>query len=349
MRNRRPPATDLLADPFREHTAARERLSLPVLGGRFEFECDNRMLARLVQWAYAGLPRYRLAGAEPSFRVRLSLAPQAGTPVSRREPDRIGMLSGAGMLCGTTSGSDFAVLAPDHGSALVVLSREMLRFPYHARYELLEFAVFTLAARRRGLIPLHAACIGERGRGLLLMGDSGAGKSTATLHALLQGLEFLSEDSLFVEPRTLRAIAVPNFMHIRCDSLHTLPKSAASRIARSPVITRRSGVRKYEIDLRRQPFRIARHPLDVRAIVFMSSRNARQKPALRPLNRREAIERFRQNQPYATQQRSWKTFRPMLASIPAFELRRSGTPDDAVELLRTLLQPSGEIRVTAGR
>jgi hypothetical protein len=58
----------------------------------------------------------------------------------------------------------------------------MLRFPYHARYELIEFAVFTLAARAQGLVPLHAACVGEEGRGLLLMGESGAGKSTASLH-----------------------------------------------------------------------------------------------------------------------------------------------------------------------
>ena len=55
-----------------------------------------------------------------------------------------------------------------------------------ARYEMLEFAVFTLASRVQGVVPLHAACIGRRGRGLLLMGDSGAGKSTAALLGLAQ-------------------------------------------------------------------------------------------------------------------------------------------------------------------
>ena len=316
---------------------ARERLRAHLLGGRFEFECDNRELRRLVKWAYAGLPRYRLAGPEPVFRVGISLAPASRARVPRDEPARVGMLSGAGLLCGTTARSDFAVLAPDHSAALVVLSRDMLRFPYHARYELLEFAVFTLAARRLGLIPLHAACIGERGRGLLLMGDSGAGKSTATLHGLLQGLEFLSEDSLFVQPQSRLAIAVPNFLHIRCDSLHTLPGPVAERIARSPVIKRRSGLRKYEIDLRRQPLRIARRPLAVRAMVFMRAQSAHREPPLRRLGRAEAMERFRLSQPYATQQAAWKRFSSRFASIPAFELRRRGTPDEAVDVLRTLL------------
>ncbi len=35
------------------------------------------------------------------------------------------------------------------------------------------------------------------------MGDSGAGKSTLSLLCLLAGLEFLAEDSLFVDPDTL--------------------------------------------------------------------------------------------------------------------------------------------------
>jgi len=69
----------------------------------------------------------------------------------------------------------------------------------------------------------------------------------------------------------------------------------------------------------------------------MSSRSARRQPALRRLNRRKAIQGFRQNQPYATHQESWRTFRPRLADIPAFELLRDGTPDQSVDLLRTLL------------
>src|SRR5262249_51770642 len=160
---------------------------------------------------FAGVPPLRLPQQGKHFRVRLALAPRARRP-RRSDAPRIDMLAGAGFLSASTSQSDFAVIAAEQRSALVVLSPRMLRFPYHARYELIEFVVFTLAARAQGLVPLHAACVGEGGRGVLLMGDSGAGKTTAALHCLLQGLEFASEDSVFVTPDTLLATGVANFL-----------------------------------------------------------------------------------------------------------------------------------------
>ena len=78
------------------------------------------------------------------------------------------------------------------------MSPGMLRYPYHARYELIELAMVTLASRAQSLVPLHAACVGVRGTGLLLIGASGAGKSTLALHALFSGMQLLSEDSAFV-------------------------------------------------------------------------------------------------------------------------------------------------------
>ena len=77
-------------------------------------------------------------------------------------------------------------------------------------------------------MPLHAACVGQGGRGVLLIGESGAGKSTASLHCLLRGLDFVSEDSIFATPDTMLATGVANFLHVRCDSLHSVPASAAS-------------------------------------------------------------------------------------------------------------------------
>jgi hypothetical protein len=155
------------------------------------------------------------------------------------------MIHGAGLLGGATFASNAVILSPREGAALVVVSPQMLRFPYHTRYELIEFAVFTLAARAQRLVPLHAACVGLDGRGILLMGPSGAGKSTVALHCLLNGFDFLSEDSVFVAPDTMLATGVANFLHVRADSLGWLGRSReAGAIAKSPVIQRRSGVKK---------------------------------------------------------------------------------------------------------
>lgn len=93
--------------------------------------------------------------------------------------------------------------------AMLVVSEDMLAHAYHLRYELIEFAVFLLAARGIGLVPLHGACVGQRGRSVLLLGASGAGKSTLALHSLLHGLEVLSEDGVFVAPDSCLPPASP--------------------------------------------------------------------------------------------------------------------------------------------
>jgi hypothetical protein len=336
MRSKKAGPPDVSADPFHEQTPPVSRTRMHLLGGAFEFECGNSKLRRLVDWAYADLPQHKLSKAPPRIRVRVAPAPRARRLVLA-DPEPIEMLSGAGLLCGTTSSSDFAVLSSDHQSGLIVVSRDRIRFPYHTRYELIEFAVFTLAARAQGLMPLHGACVGHEGRGLLLFGDSGAGKSTASLHCLLRGMDFLAEDSVFVTPDTMLATGIANFLHVRCDSLHSLPAPSAAVIRRSPIIRRRSGVEKFEVDLRRTQFRLAASPVKVAGVVFISAQPARRGVLLTPLRANEALARFKKSQSYAVNQPGWTTFRERIAAAPAFELRRGRSPAEAADALHALL------------
>jgi hypothetical protein len=246
------------------------------------------------------------------------------------------MLSGEVLLFGSAVASS-VIMSPAERSALVVVSREMLRFPYHTRYELIEFAVCTLAARAQGLVPLHAACVGRGGRGFLIIGPSGAGKSTLALHALLGGFDFLGEDSIFVSPRSLLATGVANFLHVREDSLRFVKgRRDADRIHRSPVIRRRSGVEKFEVDLRRGNYRLAAAPLKISAIVLLSAAHASAGSLLRPISRSRLVKALHASQPYALHQPGWKGFSVAASSLPAFELFRGQHPDDSVAALREL-------------
>ena len=224
-----------------------------------------------------------------------------------------------------------------------MLSQKMLRYPYHARYEFVEFAVFSLASRSQGLVSLHAACVGRAGRGLLLMGPSGSGKSTVTLLSLLQGLEILAEDSVFVAPDTLLATGVANFLHVRADSLRWVAKAGdIARIRRSPVIRRRSGVRKFEVDLRRSGYCLAPSPLKTVAVVFLSAESAGNgRPLLQPLTKSALLQKLTAAQAYAANQPEWSRFSKNAAKLDAFELRRGHHPLEAVEILRELLRRSG--------
>jgi hypothetical protein len=330
---------DLLTDPFGERSARVARKPFQLLGGRFQFESDSPQLLRLVDSAYLGLPPHRLSTVAPSLRVRLILgAPEQPRPRSRSEPPPLAMLSGAGYLGGATKSANFVLLSPSERTALVALSRRMLRFPQHARYEYIEFAAFTLASRCQKLVSLHAACVGRGGRGILLMGPSGAGKSTVTLHCLLQGFDMLSEDAVFVAPDTMLATGVANFLHVRSDALRWLGKTrSAAAIRRSPVIQRRSGVRKFEVDLRRGTYRLAASPLKIAAVVFLSPQSAAGRSLLEPLSKSDLLAKLTAAQAYAANQPKWAAFRRGVLGLGAFELRRGSHPLEAVDALETLL------------
>lgn len=337
---------DTESDPFGERIAATStRMGLQLMGGRFNFDSNSPQLLRLVDAAYAGLPPHRFSADPPEFRVRLTLtAPQRRRktpPVVRpqRDPPPLFMVKSADFLGAATDASTFVVLSPQQRSALVYVSRDMLRFPYHTRYELIEFAVYTLACRAQRLVPLHAACVGLNGRGVLLMGPSGSGKSTVTLHSLLNGFDFLSEDSVFVAPQSMRATGTPNFLHVRTDSLGGFGRSAESTLIRkSPIIRRRSGVEKFEVDLRRGKFHLAKHPLKIVGVAFLSSRSAGKGPLLRPLSKADTLARLTQEQAYGASLPQWDSFSRNLLRLGGVEILRGSSPATSVELLRSLLR-----------
>ena len=336
-RSARPAVPDIAADPFAERRRRLRRVTMRILGAHFVFESESAELMGLVGSAYAGLPRHTLSARVPRLTVRLVLGGDAGSR-GRGEPEPLEMCSGAGFLCGASPGTSMTTVCPEQRAALVVVARELLEFPYHVRYEIIEFAVFTLAARVLGFMPLHAACVGSGGRGLLLLGASGAGKSTAMLHGALAGLDVVSEDSLFVTPDTLLATGVANFLHIRRESLRFVPPRVAAALGRSPIIRRRSGVEKLEIDLRQPRFRLASRRVELAGVVELSSRRGEAGASATALGQPQLLSRLRDCQPYAAGLPGWRVFSRAVRGLPAFELRRGRHPAETVEVLRQLLR-----------
>lgn len=333
------PTHDDGADPFRERGRLLCSRSYDILGGRFRFDSASDALLALVDAAYAGLPPHALSGAGEAFRLELRLAPAQGRPYEN-EPPRVRTESGGEILCGVVDASNYVVIAPRQRWALVVVSEDMLAYAYHVRYELIEFAVFVLAARGMGLVPLHGACVGCDGRGVLLLGASGAGKSTLALAAYAAGMSFLAEDAVFVHPQTLMATGVGNFVHVKHDSLrffdegHTRPW-----IADAPVIRRRSGVAKYEADLRAGPMRAAGGPLRLAAVVLVSDEAANTSDdLLEPVPDARVPSLLAADQPYACGQPGWGPFVAHVAPLGVYRLRRGNHPRDGVDALHGLLE-----------
>src|ERR1700675_2820752 len=90
---------DIESDPFGERSSTLVCKPLQLLGGRVEFDSTSRELLRLVDSAYAGLPRHRLSTRAPDLRIRLLLmSPRkthgsgTGQRPSRWEPAPLTML-----------------------------------------------------------------------------------------------------------------------------------------------------------------------------------------------------------------------------------------------------------------
>lgn len=338
---------DIATDPFGERRRAALHERFQLLGGQFQFETENPQLLRIVQFAYSRLPAHKLGAAVPRCVVRLALSP-APPPRSKTrkgsEPPPVRPMAGGGVLCGAMDGANFVAVSPHERSALVTVSQDMLKFPYHVRYEMLEFAVYVLASRIQGLVPLHAACVGRAGEGILLLGPSGSGKSTLSLHCLLEGLDFLAEDSVLVRPDKLLATGVANFLHTRADSLRFVADAGCvAAIRKSPVIRRRSGVEKFEVDLRQRQYRLAAEPQRISAVVFVSSRRAPAGALLSPMGGSRVTRELAASQPYAAHQSGWGDFIRQVSRLPVFELRRGRHPLQAIEALEKLL-PSAPTR-----
>ena len=325
-------------DPFGERPRRTWRRRYLVLGARVDFECETAALAAVVDAAYAGLPVTRARRGMPVYRVCLRFL-SSDTADYRGAPPCPRFSSGGGLISATFNETNYSVVAPALRSALVVASPAMLARPHDLRSELLEFAVLTLVTRDQPVLPLHAACVGVRDRAVLLLGESGAGKSTATLQCLLAGLGVLAEDVVFVEPRRLTVTGVPNYIHLRLETLRLLPAPLARRIRRAPVIERRySGVRKYEMDLRGTARARLLLPARLVAVVVLSRKVSRGGNLMRELPARELSRALDRDQPYARSRPFWRMLRASLRRLPKFRLERGAVAADTATALAALLR-----------
>jgi hypothetical protein len=324
-------------DPFGERKRSRWRRTFAVLGCRLEVAADDRRLMSLASMAFGGLPDDAPRGRMPRLHLEIRLA-SGGESQARRSPAAVRTSSVGGLLCGAMSAHDFAIICPREALAWVSISEALLSQPYFARYELLEFAIYTLAARVRRLVPLHGACIAMGKRAVLMLGDSGAGKSTLAWQALAQGFSLLAEDAVFVAPGELRATGMPNYLHLLPASLRFIPAGRGrEKLRAAPIIRRRSGARKHEIDLRKGWRGAMTTDAKLVAVVSLSKRRASNGALLRPLDPGRVRALLAGHQPYAAGQPGWREFLDRMQAVPLVELRRGPEPADAVIELRRWL------------
>jgi hypothetical protein len=128
------------------------------------------------------------------------------------------------LLSGFADAHNFYTCDVRQGFAFCWLSEHAVRSHAYLRYHFLESAAFSLVTARY-LTPIHGACVAWRGRGVLLCGDSGAGKSSLSFACAQRGWSFLSDDATcLVRGRKGRSvIGNPQHIHFRESALELFP------------------------------------------------------------------------------------------------------------------------------
>ncbi len=86
-----------------------------------------------------------------------------------------------------------------------------------------------------GVVPMHAACVDWRGKGLMIAGASGAGKSTLAVALSRRGFSLVSDDWTYVaqEGGKLTAYGISAPVKLLADAQRLFPELAAFQPAKS--------------------------------------------------------------------------------------------------------------------
>ncbi len=197
-----------------------------------QIETNSHLVVKASEANWAGLmPRFD----EPAVLVRVAVSERAvgecpDTPVYRAQRNLLSVVADR---------DNFGCCDLERGFGAAWLSSTVAEETEYLRYCFLEGMVCSLIESLY-LVSLHAACVAMDGRGVLLSGDSGAGKSSLAYACARRGWTYISDDcSSMVRKRNTRSvIGTPDIIRFRENAAELFPEV---------------GVRKPRIRAKRDP------------------------------------------------------------------------------------------------
>jgi hypothetical protein len=152
------------------------------------------------------------------------------------------------------------------------------RSPGGVLFLLKQDLVVEIQRARPELYFVHAAALEREGRALILVAESGGGKSTTTWALLHHGFRYGSDELAPVEPATRLVHAFPSALCLKSDPPDSFPLPASA--IRTPEAV--------HVPVRALPAPLAQLPSPLASIVFVRYRPETQQPFVREVGGAEA-------------------------------------------------------------
>jgi hypothetical protein len=242
------------------------------------------------------------------------------------------------LLCINSDNENFGVCDLSRGFAFAWVNQSVAENGDFLRYFFIEAIGYILLSAAH-LVAVHAACIERNGRGVLLCGDSGAGKSSLAYACARRGWTYVCDDASFLvrDADVLLVTGNPYQLRLRDTAPVLFPE-----FAKVPVTSRPEGKPSLEIPTRTVPDLSIACQATISTVLFLE-RQKTFRPSLTSLPQEEALRRWNNSICYGDEESRFeqrKTLQRLLeADIHTF---RYSELDSAVAFLNSVFASDSE-------
>lgn len=190
------------------------------------------------------------------------------------------------ILLQVANAQNFFVCDLKVGRAFGSITSSMAESPLYLRYHFMEAAVLSMVTAGRAA-PVHAACVSPSGSGMLLCGESGAGKSSLAYAGARAGWTYVCDDTSYLPFHRRDRLVTGNHHKIRLRShgLQLFPE-----LGPRPITPRAAGKPSVEIATAELASLSTSDSALVKYIIFLNRREA--EDALVPVSKSSALPWF---------------------------------------------------------
>jgi hypothetical protein len=273
------------ADPILAHASMPLQSVYFPLGFPLSFATNSLSLHAA---AFQSWGKFRQVFSTPPLTLRIGVTYEKsrsallpGAPVCRLQGHLLSNIADPDnfVVCDLNDGYSFGWLTPQTAENV----------PY-SRYHILEAGALAMVAALRAA-PLHAACVTAASRGMLLCGDSGAGKTSLALAAARAGWTFTSDDACYLPIGRSDRMVVGNCHQLRLRESGVL---LFPEFADRAVTPRATGKPSIEIPTEDLPHLLTSESATIDHIIFLN-RNSEKHAGLYSFSKDVACSYFSQS------------------------------------------------------